>query len=521
MTAAHITPALDEATFQQMLEAAYVLQERSESPSPAPPVHPPLDPAETLAEIAATQQLLRSKDSDLRTSARVVAERLQKITSAIGVAVAIIHEDQLEYFAAVGNAASLAGMAMPIDSSLSEFLQTAATNPALINELLKRHDSKSPFLFPVYHEGTVSGFLDVRFPECDAICGQEVQSCQVMAGLMGEAVAKAAKLEWKQAMAVERATMLEVLERLRPQLERLAAEPVEASPILRETIIETPEPAPESASPEIEALLSAITQANEKDSASSICGQCGYQFGESELFCGRCGTPRLMESPATAPDSPAKEFVTPKLEPGEAGLHLLSELPPVPFPEPALTQFFNEVDSTDGTSALALSNTGEAVEADEPQIEEQKPAIVHQPDPPAPATWTSANHALKWLQSLEQSNSPGRIWLARHSGDISIAVAALVLLLALTGWGLHPNLARTAPRLTLFERMLVDLGLAEAPPPPIAAGNPNVWVWVDVHTALYYCPGSDLYGKTEGGKFALQHDAQLDQFQPAARKNCE
>jgi hypothetical protein len=101
----------------------------------------------------------------------------------------------------------------------------------------------------------------------------------------------------------------------------------------------------------------------------------------------------------------------------------------------------------------------------------------------------------------------------------------MVLLLALTGWGLHPTQARAgqsqAAQLTLFERMLVSLGLAEAPPAPVTAGNPNVWVWVDVHTALYYCPGSDLYGKTAGGKFALQHDAQQDQFQPAARKNCE
>ena len=145
-----------------------------------------------------------------------------------------------------------------------------------------------------------------------------------------------------------------------------------------------------------------------------------------------------------------------------------------------------------------------------------------------PRPWTSATQALKWLQSLEKTNSPSRIWLTKHRGDISIALAAMVLLLALTGWGLHPDQARagqsqnpSAPRLTLFERMLVNLGVAEAPPQPVPTGNPNVWVWVDVHTALYYCPGSDLYGKTEGGKFVLQHDAQLDQFQPAARKNCE
>ena len=69
--------------------------------------------------------------------------------------------------------------------------------------------------------------------------------------------------------------------------------------------------------------------------------------------------------------------------------------------------------------------------------------------------------------------------------------------------------------------MLVSLGLAEAPPGPVYLGNPNVRVWVDLHTALYYCPGSELYGKTPGGKFTTQRDAQMDQFEPAARRNCE
>ena len=525
MASAHTTPALDESTFQQMLEAAYVLQERSEPPAAVPCPAPTPEPADTLAEIAATQELLRSKDCDLPASAQLIAQRLQKITSATGVAVALIHDDQLEYSAAVGNAASLAGMAMPIDSSLSEFLQTAAADPALIGELLKRHNSRSPFLFPVYHEGKVSALLDVRFPECDAIPAKEVQSCQVMAGLLGDSIARAAKVEWKQALAAERATMLEVLERLRPQLERLAAEPTAAnpapaaaSPAPAEAPEEAVQPAPASMSPEIEALLSAMSQVNEQDSAGSSCAQCGYQFEERELFCGRCGTPRSMNSPTETPASPQEEFTGQKLE-SEAGMHLAGEVPATPpvQPEPL---FFPEVAATDGSSALALSPATEVPPVLEPEVQEPQPAIVAQPpEAVSPATWTSATQALKWLKSLQQNSSPSRIWLARHRGDVSIALAAAVLLLALTGWGLHPN--TPANRLTLFERMLVALGVAEAPPPPVAAGNPNVWVWVDVHTALYYCPGSDLYGKTEGGKFVLQHDAQLDQFQPAARKNCE
>jgi hypothetical protein len=235
-----------------------------------------------------------------------------------------------------------------------------------------------------------------------------------------------------------------------------------------------------------------------------------------------------MTSPSEAVDSSPQELSIPNVD-ADSDPHLVSA-PSFTFPfEPMPAPFGDEAAATDSSSALALSITAEPVHAAEAEAQELKPAIVPSTQPSEavpPATWTSASQALKWLKSLETANSPGRLWLAKHRGDISIALSAFILLLALTGWGLHPGQARagqsqTAPKLTLFERILIGLGVAEAPPQPVASGNPNVWVWVDVHTALYYCPGSELYGKTEGGKFALQREAQLDQFQPAARKNCE
>jgi hypothetical protein len=68
--------------------------------------------------------------------------------------------------------------------------------------------------------------------------------------------------------------------------------------------------------------------------------------------------------------------------------------------------------------------------------------------------------------------------------------------------------------------MLIQLGLADAPESTEDKGNPTIQVWVDQRTALYYCPGADLYGKTPKGKFATQRAAQLDQFEPAYRKVC-
>jgi len=75
--------------------------------------------------------------------------------------------------------------------------------------------------------------------------------------------------------------------------------------------------------------------------------------------------------------------------------------------------------------------------------------------------------------------------------------------------------------LSTFDKLLIGLGLAEAPETPENKGNPDTQVWVDVHTALYYCPGSELYGKTPKGKYTTQRDAQLDQFESASRKVCD
>jgi DNA-binding NarL/FixJ family response regulator len=70
------------------------------------------------------------------------------------------------------------------------------------------------------------------------------------------------------------------------------------------------------------------------------------------------------------------------------------------------------------------------------------------------------------------------------------------------------------------ENLLVSLGLKSLPP-PLENGNPDAKVWIDVHTALYYCRGADAFGKTSRGRIASQREAQLDHFKPAAGKPCD
>ncbi len=120
-----------------------------------------------------------------------------------------------------------------------------------------------------------------------------------------------------------------------------------------------------------------------------------------------------------------------------------------------------------------------------------------------------------WAQHLADL----RVTLRSHRADLYLGAAVFVAVLAL----LWPTAdAARRPALSPWERTLVTLGLAEVPQPAAhLPGDPAIAVWVDPHTALYYCPGEEQYGKTPDGRLSNQRDAQMDRFQPASRSACE
>jgi len=128
------------------------------------------------------------------------------------------------------------------------------------------------------------------------------------------------------------------------------------------------------------------------------------------------------------------------------------------------------------------------------------------------STFTGSRSLLKQLADL-------RVTLRFRRADLYLGAAVFVAALALL-WPAAGSPQRAA--LGPWERALVTLGIAEAPAPVVhLQGDPGVEVWVDPHTALYYCPGEEPYGKTPNGRLTSQHDAQLDRFEPANRSACE
>ena len=127
-------------------------------------------------------------------------------------------------------------------------------------------------------------------------------------------------------------------------------------------------------------------------------------------------------------------------------------------------------------------------------------------DDAAPNSWIQ--HFARWHVKLHFQRAD--LYLG-----VAVFVAAIALLWPAAG---APQRAALGP----WERALVALGVAEAPAPVVHLhGNPGIAVWVDPHSALYYCPGEEQYGKTTDGRFSPQREAQMDRFEPAGRSACE
>ncbi len=616
---------LDEGSFQQLLAAAYVVQVHNDRFAAR---KRKADAGRTLSEIAETQKLIHTQQLDLRAAAKLIAERAQKITNASGVAVGIVEEDHLVYCAATGSAAGEAASRVPLDSSLAanclrngHILQcsNAKKDFRLPAELCRERGVKSLIAAPVYHEGRVAGVLELRFARTNSFQEHDVGTSQLMAGLVTEAIVQGAELESRRALAAERASMLDALERIKPQLERLIAEPaavpaerlaVAAEPAAVPTkemaapaepvVVPTVPGAPVEDVPPVElARVSTGQPPKKEEMRGAICLGCGHQLEEGEHFCGICGATRSGESSDGGMQSKWASLWHLHQTAGRMGEESSIEESEVAADEPnkttaplppAMQQIVakfsdnaekDEVEKEEGESSVdakvptsASRTNQEATEpfpsldeilarfslADDVTTQGEAEAAKEIKVPPGrlpvemdalsttgqASVWTSAIKAREWWESLKAQRPGWTEFWYRHRAKIYLGIAAVILqfvilMLVFPGGQTQPAASANSvssgtaasavnarrrkslpqPQLTLFEKLLVSLGLAEPPPAPVYLGNPSTQVWVDLHTALYYCPGSALYGKTQGGKFTTQRDAQQDQFEPANRKACE
>lgn len=510
---------LDEASFQQLLAAAYVLQQHSES------FHSP----EILSEFIRMQRLIRSGRYGLVENAKLIADQVQRFTGASGVAIGIATNDEIIYLAANGTAAREIGLRVASDSSLSSYcLRTGLTlqslrtedEPRMLFAVCNKAGVGSFIGVPVTYESSVVGVLEARFKVPNAFREEDVQTCELMAVLVKEIIAQAGQPQIASAPQlgvrenfdkpyVADSAETRDVPRTDQQLERPPRAPAPMNAVQNPSEAQVMAPTKIHEIPEMAVIEPPASASDGLTSPETMpCRGCGQILASDESFCGNCGTERISN-----PDGP--------LQSKWASLWYMNQARKSTEPENDVAVPALQEDTEHNVEHVA--SEVEQSEAYLPEPERSTPTydLVHSaaPTPAAPVR-------LEWLPEAVSSES----WL-RHQWRVNranfyLAGAALLLVIVLSGWGTSPiqnsGLATnpSVPQLTLFERMLVALGIAEAPAQAVYLGNPDTPVWVDMHTALYYCPGSDLYGKTEGGKIATQRSAQMDQFEPAHRKAC-
>jgi putative methionine-R-sulfoxide reductase with GAF domain len=591
-------PVLDEQTLAKLLEAAYVLQEhnrevqemelgldlkrdeaeardKTELPAPIQPARnrdsaTSGDYTFTLAQIVATQHQIQIRNLQLDEAMALVTERLLEMARADGAAIGMVEGRKVRYRAAAGARTLALGTEVASERALclpciknGQVFRCPDVNPEFLvdTEECRRRGIQSLIAVPIFHEGGVVAGLELYYSMPNGFTDQDVHTCQLMAGLITEALAREEEVTWKQSLASERAMMLEALEKLKPNLAAL----VEPAPVKSAAV--TPKLAP----------------VRQVAADTYFCGNCGHEMTVGERFCGQCGTPRAgNETPAIAPialpqqsmsqsafsahsqpvPDPRHAAVT-GMRPDESLVESLAEEFPDLFKDPELggeststaTQSAEPLVNSQAPSELSLHLKEELETAGDstvPEIaseheladrkdttlegtEEQETALAAA----APnADWSSAQSAREFLEQVaagKQRSGLGRFWDTRR-GDIYLAIA-VILVACVIRWGIWSNhsvgaTATPAPTgasaphnapdadLSMFDRMLISLGLADAPQVPEDKGNSSTQVWVDLHTALYYCPGADAYGKGAKGKFMTQRDAQLDSYEPAYRKAC-
>src|SRR5712692_10022986 len=185
-------PALDVTGFQQLLAAAYVLQQHNDSLRAK---DPRLDTSWVLSRVGETQSLLRAGGLELTAAAKLIADRLRTMTDAAGVSISLTTDGYLDCLAESGKAAKVPGSSIASHSLVAtERLRNGRVFQSADAQKDIRLDSatcrelgvRALLAVPIQQLGELVGLVEVRWRKPDASYECHVRTCQLMAALVTE-----------------------------------------------------------------------------------------------------------------------------------------------------------------------------------------------------------------------------------------------------------------------------------------------------------------------------------------------
>lgn len=173
-----------------------------------------------LNEIITTQYKLAEAILDHDAFIMLVIERIALLTKARGAVFELLEGDKMVYQAASGELAAHIGMRLKLGHSLSGLCITsgqvlscndAETDPRVDLEACRIVNARSLVAAPLIHAGTPIGVLKIMSPLPDAFSERDIQTLQLMAGLIGSAIGHQRDYEANRKLLIGRTEALDAL----------------------------------------------------------------------------------------------------------------------------------------------------------------------------------------------------------------------------------------------------------------------------------------------------------------------
>ena len=180
--------AVDREFLHKVLENAYEVQQSH------------ID-AKSLAAIVETQQLIAAGRMDPDGTMRRLADCARQVSNATGVAIGLLEGDQLVYRAGNGTAATYVGRRVAATLVASQALhrpreilrvENVETSKSVEAAVCRQFGAQALLILPVYQGSATVGVMEVHFSEAHGFMEHEVRTYRLMAGLVGEALTRAA-----------------------------------------------------------------------------------------------------------------------------------------------------------------------------------------------------------------------------------------------------------------------------------------------------------------------------------------
>ncbi|MBC9251292.1 hypothetical protein A9179_13535 [Pseudomonas alcaligenes] len=168
---------------------------------------------ENLGRIIATQTRLAEAEMDLELFLDLVVQQMQELTPATGAVVELLDGEDMVYRAACGSVASYIGLRLKAGTSLSglcvrsaEVLMSPDTSmdPRVDQQACRKVGALSMVVAPLLLAGKAVGVLKIMADKVGVFSAADVQTLQLMAGLLGSELGHQVDFQNNQRLLAER-----------------------------------------------------------------------------------------------------------------------------------------------------------------------------------------------------------------------------------------------------------------------------------------------------------------------------